>query len=73
MKVRTNRMRIYADPVHAETELTRQKRSPAQRHPSFLQQSREIPAEGLEKFAYNLPKRMSGMFFDFKRCGNLVP
>ena len=19
------------------------------------------------------PKRMSGMFFDFKRCGNLVP
>ena len=52
MKVRTNRMRIYADPVHAETELTRQKRSPAQRHPSFLQQSREIPAEGLEQFAY---------------------
>ena len=22
---------------------------------------------------FSSPKRMSGMFFDFKRCGNLVP
>ncbi len=25
------------------------------------------------KHLENIPKRMSGMFFDFKRCGNLVP
>ena len=40
-----------------------------------MRQMKEVNILGIDTipFYWDVVKRMSGMFFDFKRCGNFVP